>query len=245
VCPPNARFLFLPDSGPDRQPGGFQRTVAARADFVYFQPSFCEIMKKEQENDDSTVEIPVQDPAEAPEQAGETGVGGEQNPVLSPGEMDALREQAAKAKENWDRFVRLNADFDNYKKRAAKERLDAIKYANEALIEKLLPVMDNFEAALAAGAAADAGAAGSLVTGVKMISTQLKAVLAESGLEEIDAAGKEFDPSIHEALSQQPSTEVPEGHVLQQVRKGYRLRDRLVRPAAVVVAARPAGKATD
>jgi molecular chaperone GrpE len=72
-----------------------------------------------------------------------------------------------------------------------------------------------------------------------MIATQLKGVLAESGLEEIDATGKPFDPAVHEALSQQPSNEVPEGHVLQLMRKGYRLKERLVRPAAVVVATRP------
>jgi molecular chaperone GrpE len=152
-----------------------------------------------------------------------------------------LREQAARARENWDRFVRLNADFDNFKKRAAKDRLDAIKYANEALIEKLLPVMDNFEAALAAGAGTEAPAVNSLVTGVKMIATQMKGVLGESGLEEIDAVGKPFDPAIHEALSQQESADVPEGQVLQQIRKGYRLKDRLVRPAAVIVATRPGG----
>lgn len=157
----------------------------------------------------------------------------------SADELVALREQAAKAQEYWDRFVRLNADFDNFKKRAAKDRLDAIKYANEALVEKLLPVMDNFEAALTAGLSSDTASFASLVTGVKMIATQLKGVLAEAGLEEIDAAGKSFDPTIHEALSQQPSNDVPEGHVLQQVRKGYRLKDRLVRPAAVVVAVKP------
>lgn len=160
----------------------------------------------------------------------------------APAELKALREQAAKAQEHWDRFVRLNADFDNFKKRAAKDRLDAIKYANEALIEKLLPVMDNFEAALAAGANSDAPGVKSLVAGVKMIATQLKGVLAESGLEEIDATGKPFDPTVHEALSQQPSADVPEGHVLQLVRRGYRLKDRLVRPAAVVVAAGPVGE---
>lgn len=155
-------------------------------------------------------------------------------------ELAALREQAAKAQENWEKYLRLNADFDNFKKRAAKDRLDAIKYANEALIERLLPVVDNFEAALAAGANADTVAVESLVTGVKMIAGQLKNVLAESGLEEIDATGKPFDHNLHEALSQQPSADVPEGQVLQQMRKGYRFKERLLRPAAVVVAAKPA-----
>jgi molecular chaperone GrpE len=202
-------------------------------------------MKSKQARNTPETRIPVEDASDhatanedlgTPETTGEAGA--MEDPT--PQELAALREQSAKAQEHWDRYVRLNADFDNYKKRAAKDRLDAIRYANEALIEKLLPVMDNFEAALAASASSDASSVESVITGVKMIATQLKGVLAESGLEEIEATGKAFDPTIHEALSQQPSEEVPEGHVLQQVRKGYRLRDRLVRPAAVVVAAKPA-----
>ncbi len=199
-------------------------------------------MKAEQENNEEIVVVPVQEAPDA--EMTPEGVSRPDAPpeTLSPEELRALRERSAKAQEHWDRFVRLNADFDNFKKRAAKDRLDAIKYANEALIEKLLPVMDNFEAALAAGSNTDAASVQSLVAGVKMIATQLKGVLAESGLEEIEATGKPFDPAVHEALSQQPSSEVPEGHVLQLVRKGYRLKDRLVRPAAVVVAAKPGGE---
>lgn len=196
-------------------------------------------MKAEQENNENIVEVPVSDNP-GPGQAGETPAQGNApvDPPV-PEEWQAVLEQAGKAQEHWDRYVRLNADFDNFKKRAAKDRLDAIKYANEALIEKLLPVLDNFEAALAAGSNTEDTAAQSLVTGVKMIATQLKGVLLEAGLEEIDAVGKPFDPALHEALSQQPTAEVPEGQVVQQMRKGYRLKDRLVRPAAVVVAARP------
>ncbi len=196
-------------------------------------------MKAEQENNEGTVEIPVSDNSD-PGQAGETSA--QANAPVDPPvpeEWQAILEQAGKAQEHWNRYVRLNADFDNFKKRAAKDRLDAIKYANEALIEKLLPVLDNFEAALAAGANTEVAAANSLITGVKMIATQLKGVLLEAGLEEIDAVGKPFDPAVHEALSQQPTAEVPEGQVVQQMRKGYRLKDRLVRPAAVVVAAKP------
>jgi molecular chaperone GrpE len=196
-------------------------------------------MKAEQENNDDTVTEPVDHEA-GTVNVEEVASGANPQPEApDPGELKTLREQAAKAQEHWDRFVRLNADFDNFKKRAAKDRLDAIKYANEALIERLLPVMDNFEAALAAGTSGEGAQAQSLLAGVKMIATQLKGVLAESGLEEIDATGKPFDPAVHEALSQQPSNEVPEGHVLQLMRKGYRLKERLVRPAAVVVATRP------
>jgi molecular chaperone GrpE len=81
-----------------------------------------------------------------------------------------------------------------------------------------------------------------MVTGVNMIYQQLKSVLAEAGLEEIESQGKPFDPNIHEAVSQAESAEVPEGQVMQQLRKGYRLRERLLRPATVIVAKAPAAK---
>ena len=78
--------------------------------------------------------------------------------------------------------------------------------------------------------------------GIAMIQQQLKSVLAESGLEEVDASGKPFDPAFHEAISQQESDATPEGHVLQQVRKGYKFRERLLRPSTVIVAKKPAAK---
>jgi molecular chaperone GrpE len=131
------------------------------------------------------------------------------------------------------------ADFDN-KKRAARERLEAIKFANEALLEKLVPVLDNFEMAVQAANNTKDGTAEALKTGVNMIYSQLKSVSTEAGLEEIDATNKAFDPNWHEAVSQRDTTEWPEGHVLQQLRKGYKLRDRLIRPATVVVARKPA-----
>lgn len=153
-------------------------------------------------------------------------------------QIDEFRSKAAKADEHWDRLLRVTADFDNYKKRAARERLDAIRYANEALLEKLIPVLDNFDMAVLAANNPQATLE-SLRTGIGMIQSQLKSVVTESGLEEIDATGQAFDPNWHEAVSQQDSADQPEGTVLQQLRKGYKLRDRLVRPASVVVAKKP------
>lgn len=159
----------------------------------------------------------------------------------TPEQIEEWRSRAAKADENWERLLRTTADLDNFKKRAAREREEAIKYANESLIKKLVPVLDNFDMALAATNQSQAGAAAqSLQTGVAMIHQQLKNVLVESGLEEVDAAGKTFDPNWHEAVSQQETKDVPEGTVVQQLRKGYKLRDRLIRPASVVVAKNPA-----
>ncbi len=158
---------------------------------------------------------------------------------LTPEQIDDLKNQAAKAEENWQRLLRTAAELENFKKRAAREREEAIRFANELLFKKLIPVLDHFDMAMAAVGNAPQEAAQSLQTGVNMIHQQLKAVLAEAGLEEVNAAGKVFDPNWHEAVSQQESTDAPDGQVVQQLRKGYKVRDRLLRPATVVVAKKP------
>jgi molecular chaperone GrpE len=159
---------------------------------------------------------------------------------VTPEQFEELKARAAKADENWDRLLRTTADFDNFKKRAARERTDAIQFANAGLIQKLLPILDNFEMALAASQTTKDEKSSSLQAGIVMVLSQLKSLLLEAGVEEIDAAGKPFDPTLHEAVSQQESADAPEGQVLQQIRKGYKLRERLLRAASVVVAKRPA-----
>jgi molecular chaperone GrpE len=159
--------------------------------------------------------------------------------VLTSEQIEQLKERAAKADENWDRLLRQTADLENYKKRAARERQEAVAFANESLLLKLLPVLDAFEMALAA-AATEPPAAASLQAGIVMVSQQLKSALASAGLEEIEAGGKRFDPNLHEAVSQLETTDTPEGQVVRQVRKGYRFRNRLLRPAGVIVAKKPA-----
>ena len=158
---------------------------------------------------------------------------------VSEQQLTELKEQAAKAAQHYEQLLRTAADLENFKKRAARERQDAIKYANESLLEKFIPVLDNFEAALAAANAPNTSVQ-SLQAGVSMIQQQLKSAMSEAGLEEINATGRPFDPNLHEALSQRETSDVPEGHVVQQVRKGYKLRERLLRPAAVIVAKQPA-----
>jgi molecular chaperone GrpE len=158
---------------------------------------------------------------------------------LSAEQLEELKARAAKADENWERLLRATADFENFKKRAARERQDATRYANEALIQKLIPVLDNFEMALAAAQTNAANGLQSLQAGIAMIQQQLKGTLVEAGVEEVDAAGKPFDPNLHEAVSQQETNDAPEGQVVQQLRKGYKLRERLLRPATVVVAKKP------
>ena len=168
---------------------------------------------------------------------------------LTPAQMEELQARAAKADETWERLVQTTADFENFKKRAVRERQDAARFANESLVQKLIPVLDNFEMALGAfrpGGSAPQGAQTnvgnsleSLQAGITMIQQQLKAALTDAGVTEVDATGQPFDPHQHEAVSQQETAEVPEGHVLQQLRKGYKMRDRLLRPATVVVAKKP------
>ncbi|HEX7654019.1 MAG TPA: nucleotide exchange factor GrpE [Verrucomicrobiae bacterium] len=169
----------------------------------------------------------------------ENGTPGETQP-LTPEQIADLQKRAAKGDESWERLLRTTADFDNFKKRAAREKVESAQYATASVLTKLLPVLDNFEMALAAATTQNAGGnLASFQSGVAMIQQQLKNVLVESGLEEVDAVGKPFDPNLHEAISQQESTEVPEGNVIQQVRKGFKLKERLLRPAAVIVAKKP------
>lgn len=141
-----------------------------------------------------------------------------------------------------DRFrdlaLRSQADFENYKKRAAREKEEAIKYANSSLLEKLIAIVDNFELGLEAARAE--GEKSPVFSGMSMVLKQLMDFLGDSGLQPIDAAGQKFDPNLHEAIAHEPSDEVPEGSIIRQMRRGYKLKDRLLRPSSVVVSSGPA-----
>src|SRR5882762_268562 len=143
-----------------------------------------------------------------------------------------------------DRFrdlaLRSQADFENYKKRSAREKEEAIKYANKSLLERLVGIIDNFELGLAA--VKEQGAESPIYSGMVLVQKQLSDLLAENGLQPIEAEGKTFDPNLHEAIAHEPSDQVPEGIVLRQTRRGYRYKDRLLRPAKVVVSSGPANK---
>jgi len=143
-----------------------------------------------------------------------------------------------------DRFrdlaLRSQADFENYKKRCAREKEEAIKYANNSLLQRLVAIIDNFELGLAA--AKEQGQQSPIYSGMVLVQKQLNDLLAENGLQPIEAEGKPFDPNLHEAIAHEPSDEVPEGIVLRQVSRGYRIKDRLLRPAKVVVSSGPAKK---
>ncbi|HAB19541.1 MAG TPA: nucleotide exchange factor GrpE [Verrucomicrobiota bacterium] len=151
------------------------------------------------------------------------------------GEETTVPDAEAQLAAAQDRLLRLAADFENFKKRAARDRDDARRVGAESVLGKLLPVLDNFDMAMAA-AAQSTTTLDTLRVGVNMIHGQLRGLLSDLGVKEIDPVGQPFDPSLHEAVSVQQSSEVPEGHVAQLTRKGYQLGDRLLRPASVVVA---------
>jgi molecular chaperone GrpE len=132
-----------------------------------------------------------------------------------------------------DLALRSQADFENFRKRAAREKEDAVKFANLTLLERLLPILDNYELGMIA--ARNSPECAAIVTGFEMVSRQLNDFLAQHGVEAVNAEGQKFDPNLHEAYAQEPSETVPEGHVIRQTRKGFKLRERLIRPSGVVV----------
>jgi molecular chaperone GrpE len=148
--------------------------------------------------------------------------------------VDQLGALQAERDELFDRLQRLAAEFDNYRKRSAREQAEQSTRANEGLVKELLPILDDLGRALEA--AADHEEA-KLEEGVRLVHRSLESLLERQGLAEIETDGK-FDPHVHEALLTQPS-ELPEGDVLQVIQKGYSLADRILRPARVVVSAGP------
>ena len=127
--------------------------------------------------------------------------------------------------------------MDNFRKRSLREKEDAIRYANNGLLEKLLPVLDNFELGL--DAAKTAPDAASVLLGMSMVQKQLQEFIRSQGLEEVKTEGEVFDPKKHDAVAQEFSADIPEGQVIRQVRKGYNLKDRLIRASSVIVSKGP------
>jgi molecular chaperone GrpE len=153
---------------------------------------------------------------------------------ISVEELADLKAKAAKADENWDKFLRAAAELENYRKRVAREKEELARYTSERVVAALLPALDNLERAI--DAAQKHGADGSLLDGITQVYSQFRRALVDFGLQEVVAnAGHPFDPNLHEAVSHIESGEQPEGHVVEQLQRGYKLADRLLRPARVVV----------
>jgi len=154
------------------------------------------------------------------------------------GELDALRGELSALQ---DRMIRLQADFDNFRRRALKEREEAYRYGHENLVKDLLATVDNLDRAIEHGQRSDGGDLGSMLQGVELVRQQLLGVLASHGVNEIEVENAAFDPKLHEAMAQKEDGSVPANTVIEVFQKGYRLRDRLLRPARVVVSKQAEG----
>ncbi|RJQ45343.1 MAG: nucleotide exchange factor GrpE [Gaiellales bacterium] len=152
--------------------------------------------------------------------------------VMAEVSEDIHRQVLKERDEYLDTLQRLQADFANYRKRVARESDASSSRVTAEIVEELLPVLDNFERALKAAVEHDEKV---LSEGVQLVYRQLREVLDRRGLCEIEAAGEDFDPSHHEAVLCQPSEEHPEGRVIDVLEKGYRVHDKVVRPARVIV----------
>src|ERR1700704_3848162 len=162
-------------------------------------------------------------------------------PPQSADDLETLRGELAEIEQKADEYLRLaqrtQADFINYRRRVEEERAQQSREANIAYIQRLLPVLDDFERALANAAPAELES--NWGKGIELVERNLRGLLAADDVQRIAAEGAEFDPREHEGVGRQPSADVPEGHVLQVVRQGYRKGDRVIRPAQVIIAARP------
>ncbi len=177
-------------------------------------------------SDSKDVKSPATAPIDDQEEAAEESAA----PATIEEKLEAAEKQA---QENHERFLRAAAELDNFRKRKEREVSDLRKYANQSLLRELLGVVDNLERALASSG--ENGKSEGLVEGVDMTLTELLKIFDQFGVKPIEALDKPFDPSIHEAVMQEPSDTVPANTVLKEFQKGYMLRERLLRPAMVVV----------
>jgi molecular chaperone GrpE len=192
--------------------------------------------------------VHVKEPTAAAGEAAEGAVDAAQPPQL-PAEPDpsavedpisVLKAQVAALEEEKrlasDRFLRSAAELENFKKRTEREVNDFRRYANEAILKDLLPAVDNLERAVAAADGRDGGAGSAILAGVDLTLKEIRKVFERHAVKPIDAAGQAFDPTLHQAVLQEESDAHPENTVIREFQKGYRIHDRLLRPAMVVVA---------
>jgi molecular chaperone GrpE len=158
-------------------------------------------------------------------------------PGPSPREAELEAEVAATR----DRYLRLHADFENFRRRAAKERLEAEQYGHHNLVKDLLTAVDNLDRAIDHARRSGGGDLESLLQGVELVRRDLLTALGKHGVSAVEAMGRSFDPALHEAMAQAPDDSVAPNTVIEELQKGYVLRDRLLRPARVIVSRRSEG----
>jgi len=181
-----------------------------------------------------------------PEVAEELEAGASEEAEKGSAEEESLEEQFraadARAEENYDRLLRITAEFENYQKRMEREMNDFRKFANESLIKDILPIVDNLERALEIPYGNNESAFNGMREGVQMTLKGLQESLEKFGVVSIDSLDKPFDPNFHQAVMQEESEGHPDNTVSKELQKGYVMRERLLRPAMVVVSKKPDSK---
>jgi len=162
---------------------------------------------------------------------------------IKDSELKQLKEKAIKADEYWDRLLRLQAEFDNAKKRMQKEKIDFIKFASEEIILELLGILDDLERSVEATQTKHEDPQ-AFLKGIEMILAHLYEMLKKKGVRVIESKGKQFDPHLHEALMQEETDKFDEDIIIEELQKGYLLEDRVIRTAKVKVATAKAAKDT-
>ena len=185
---------------------------------------------KIEDGKDEAEEVKAEE-AKAPEEEVPEETAGEEKAGEAEATEKAAADEKAAAEAESERYMRLMAEFQNYKRRAAKEKTDTLQYANEKIVGDLLPVIDNFERALATETDDLEGYA----KGMQLIFEQFKKALENVGLEEIKAMDEEFDPNVHNAVMTDNIEDKDDGKITKVLQKGYKLRDKVVRPSMVAV----------
>jgi len=196
--------------------------------------------EQEQKVDDSAEQAPKEASAEASNAGSEAEASSAEAAELSPEEMveQLQKERELEREELLGKVLRAKADFENFRKRSLREKDELRKYAVSSLIEELLPALDNLDLGL--DTADKHPEAKAVADGFRMVAVQLKSILQQNGLEELNPEGQDFDPNFHEAVTFQASDEVDDHKVMAVIRKGYALNGRVLRAANVVVSSGPA-----
>ncbi|MBU1084341.1 MAG: nucleotide exchange factor GrpE [Candidatus Omnitrophota bacterium] len=162
----------------------------------------------------------------------------EEKPILGPDEVSEdialLKEKADKCDEYESKYLKVHAEYENTRRRLEKEKNDHMKFANENIIARLFPIMDNFDMAFVSMEKAEDKSA--VMEGIKMVQKEFHKVLGDNGVEKISTEGQKFDPNFHEAVMMVETEEYPDGAIMEEVRSGYTLNGRLLRPAQVKIA---------
>lgn len=200
-----------------------------------------EAVKSRKQDASEPTPAPLPETATLPGTPSQAEAAAKAAPAAAAGDEDALA-AARKEAEDWKaRTYRAVADLENARRRFTREKEELRKFAIEGIIKEILPVVDNLERAVSHAPDAE----DPLTQGVRMVLRQFTTVVGNQGAKPFDAVGEPFDPTLHEAMTQMPTNEVPPGHVAQVFQRGWMLHDRLVRPAMVVVAAAPEGEDLD